>query len=69
MNEAGIPTAIQLKPDGSVEVRHVIGAVPAPEGLRGRLVRSGPSGEGLVVEDAAGKRIVLPFDAEFLGAL
>jgi hypothetical protein len=32
LSDAGIPTSITLKPDGSVSVRHVIGGVPLPPG-------------------------------------
>lgn len=67
MNEAGIPTAISLKSDGAVEVRHVIGAAPAPEGLR-EIGAVRPGRDGLAVEDVAGKRIILPFDVDFLGS-
>ncbi len=66
MSEAGIPTAIRLEPDGSVEVRHVIGAVPVPEGLR-EIGAVSTGRDSLVAKDVAGRRIVLPFDANFLG--
>ena len=37
MSELGIPTAIRLDPDGRVDVRHVIGAVPTPVRLGARF--------------------------------
>jgi hypothetical protein len=62
---AGIPTAIQLEPDGTVDVRHVIGAVPVDRTFGPvRDVRTETG--ALVVEDASGAVLRFPFDEAFL---
>ena len=65
MNAIGIPTSISLDPHGRVDVRHVIGAVPAPPGWT--RVRNIRQDDGvIVVRDAAGETLELPFDGSFL---
>jgi hypothetical protein len=65
MNAIGIPTSISLDPQGRVDVRHVIGAVPTTPGWgRVRKVRQGD--DVLIVTDAAGRTLELPFDTGFL---
>lgn len=67
LNVLGIPTAVHLDPNGRVDVRHVIGAVPVPRGFQ--QVCDVRQGDGVVVvEDAAGTTLTLPFDAGFLAA-
>jgi hypothetical protein len=67
LDALGIPTAIRLDPDGAVEVRHVIGAAPVPDGTQQiRDMRMG--GDALVVKDQAGTTFALPFDTHFLSA-
>jgi hypothetical protein len=65
LNEIGVPTAIRLDPQGNVEVRHIIGAVPTPEGW-GRVRDIRMEQDALLVEDASGTGISLPFDTRFL---
>ena len=56
MNAIGIPTSISLDPHGRVDVRHVIGAVPAPPGWT--RVRNIRQDDGvIVVRDAAGETL------------
>jgi hypothetical protein len=65
LSDLGIPTAIRLDPGGRVDVRHVIGAVPAPSGWA--AVRDVRAGDGIVtVTDASGTELRLPFDDRFL---
>lgn len=65
LTRLGVPTALHLHRDGSIEVRHVIGAVPVPAGFGPvRTLRS--EGDLLVVEGAE-TSLTLPFDAGFLG--
>ena len=65
LTDRGIPTAISLGPNGSVDVRHAIGAVPTPPGWA--TVADVQAGDGtLAVTDVAGNTLVLPFDHRFL---
>jgi hypothetical protein len=65
LSRIGLPTAIRLDPQGSVDVRHVIGAVPTPPGWA--AVRDVRTANGVItVTDAAGAELVLPFDHQFL---
>lgn len=60
----GIKTAIALKPTGSVDVRHVIGSVPIPDGCTEVLaLRSRP---GILEMECLAKTLELPFDDTFL---
>lgn len=65
LTRAGIATALALRPDGSAEVRNVIGAVPLPAG--------GSPIADLVAQDSDlaiacenGTRFTVPFDTAFL---
>ena len=65
LTREGIPTAIRLEPAGSVEVRHVIGAIPLPDGFG--PIASITTGEGvLTVANAVGRAVDLPYDDGFL---
>ena len=67
LTDIGIPTAIRLDPDGSVDVRHVIGAAPTPSNWT--TVRDVLAGDRiLTVTDAGGAVLALPFDDRFLSA-
>jgi hypothetical protein len=58
------PGALTLTPDGTAEVRHVIGAIDWPSAEP--VVSVSVETEGLVVAGEGGERRVLPFDAGFL---
>jgi hypothetical protein len=65
LSDLGVPTALRLDPDGRVDVRHVIGAVPTPSGWA--AVRDLRAGDGdVMVTDVAGAELRLPFDHRFL---
>jgi hypothetical protein len=65
LTEKGIPTAVKLDPNGRTEVRHVIGAIPAPAWLTD-VADVSLDGNSIVISTATGAAIVLPFDAAFL---
>ena len=65
MSDAGIPTAIRLDPAGTVDVRHVIGAAPPPEGF-GHVVDLECGSGKLRIVDGEGHVLTLPFNTEFL---
>lgn len=65
LDEAGVPTAIRLDPAGRVEVRHIIGALPIPEGWDA-AADIGTDGRMLVVTDRSGRTLSVPFDSGFL---
>jgi hypothetical protein len=65
LSRAGIPTALELDPAGSVSVRNVIGALPVPAGW-GAVVRVEARNGELTVDDAAGRRLAAPCDSAFL---
>lgn len=61
----GVPTAIALDPDGRIEIKHVIGAIPVPQSLT--EIADVALGDGsIVVAAASGETITLPFDSAFL---
>jgi hypothetical protein len=65
LSESGVPTTLALHPNGAVEVRHVIGGVPLPEGWR--EIASVEATDGtLTLVDASGARRDIPFDSAFL---
>jgi hypothetical protein len=64
--EAGVPTHFELHPDGRVELRHVIGAVPAPRGWR-MTAAVETVANALHIAGGDGESIHLPFDPLFLG--
>jgi hypothetical protein len=66
LTAAGIPTALQLVPNGEAAVRHVIGGVPLPDEWSA-VASIAPSGTGLSVAGDSGKAVDLPFDLAFLG--
>ena len=68
LSQSGIPTALELKRDGAVEVRHVIGGLALPDGWSEiAAVESGANGT-LTVSDVSGASQQLPFDPSFLAA-
>jgi hypothetical protein len=65
LSKLGVPTALDLDPDGEVDVRHVIGAAPLPAGF-GPVTSVTVADGALVVGDATGRTTRLPFDTTFL---
>lgn len=67
LSDSGVPTSLQLQPDGSVDVRHVIGGLPLPKGWSEVAAIEG-AGEAIRLRDIGGSAINVPFDAGFLAA-
>jgi hypothetical protein len=65
LSESGVPTALTLRPNGAVEVRHVIGGVPLPEGWS-EIASVEADGSTLSLADVSGARREIPFDSAFL---
>ncbi|WEX08749.1 hypothetical protein [Chelativorans sp. AA-79] len=65
LSRAGIPTALDLVPGGSVSVRNVIGGVALPEGWRS-VEAVEPTGTGLRLVSDAGNSVEIPCDTGFL---
>lgn len=64
LDQDGVPTALALDENGSVEVRHVIGAATHPGNERVDTVRAAPGVLNLTFRD--GTRLQLPYDDQFL---
>ena len=65
LSESGVPTALELRADGTAEVRHVVGALPLTAGWS--EVASVEVADGaLRVRDASGADYEAPYDPEFL---
>ena len=67
LSEAGIPTALELRPNGAAEVRHVIGGVPLPKGWNA-VAAVDVAGNRLTLTGDGGQSGAYPFDAAFLAA-
>jgi hypothetical protein len=67
LSRSGVPTSFVLKPEGTIEIRHVIGAMKPPQGWHSVGLLEAAHG-GLRVEGDDGKEAVLPYDAGFLKA-
>lgn len=65
LKASGVPTAFDLSPNGTVIVRHVIGALPAPPGWTG-VASVTASRDRLTIADASGETLGLAYDAGFL---
>lgn len=65
LSDSGVPTALDLEPDGSAEVRHVIGGVPAPEGWQ-EIRKIEAAGGGLHLTNGRGDSLALSYDPAFL---
>ncbi|MHC0054996.1 hypothetical protein [Actibacterium sp. D379-3] len=61
----GVATHLDLHPDRTHVIRHVIGVVPRPAGW-GRVVDIRQDGDRLLIEGDSGAPVVLPFEPEFL---
>ena len=65
LSRAGIPTSLTLNPEGEVEVRHIIGGAPLPQGWTSiRSLEPGPS--ALTLTSSTDATLDLPFDHAFL---
>ena len=65
LSDSGVPTSLQLRPNGTAEVRHVIGALPLPDGWTGIASITG-GGTSLTLTDETGETHEIPFAADFL---
>jgi hypothetical protein len=68
LSASGIPTALELKPGGVVEVRHVIGGLLLPDGWTEIASVESAANGALMVSDISGASQRLPFDTSFLAA-
>ncbi|MEQ9688595.1 MAG: hypothetical protein RLO48_02590 [Bauldia litoralis] len=66
LSEAGIPTAVELSPDGSVSLSHVVGGLPLRDGAT-EVFAVDVVDDTLRVTQNDGHAYVYPFDAAFLG--
>jgi hypothetical protein len=67
LSRSGVPTSFVLKPEGTIEIRHVIGAMKPPQGWHSVGLLEAAHG-GLRVEGDDGKEAILPYDDGFLKA-
>lgn len=65
LSESGVPTALELQPNSSAEVRHVIGGLPLPKGWS-EVGGIENDGNGLRLADVSGGTARIPFDSAFL---
>jgi hypothetical protein len=65
LSRSGVPTALELRPDGSAEVRHVIGGCPRPQGWS-EIAAVEAGSEALKLRDVSGAATTLPYDSRFL---
>ena len=65
LSQSGVPTVLELRPDGAVEVRHVVGGLPLPGGWS-EIAAVETTGNSLEVRDVSGASFAVPFDAGFL---
>ncbi len=66
LSQSGIPTVLHLAPSSTAEVRHVVGALPRPEGWTevGTLT---VEEDTLTLADVSGRSLNASYDAIFLG--
>jgi hypothetical protein len=67
LSDAGIPTALELKPNGAAEVCHVIGGVPLPKGWSA-VAGVDVAGDLVTLTGDGGQSAAYPFDPAFLAA-
>ncbi len=65
LSDSGVPTALDLDPDGTAEVRHVIGGLPLPGGWA-EIVSVETSGDSVTLQDVGGGSLSTSYDAAFL---
>jgi hypothetical protein len=63
--QSGVPTALELRPDGEAELRHVVGGLPLPDGWT-EIAAIEPAGGRLELTSAGGARASFPYDEAFL---
>jgi hypothetical protein len=65
LSESGVPTALELNPSGTAELRHVVGAIPLPHGWT--EIASVEAGDSVLhIGGGAGRKYDVPFDTGFL---
>ncbi len=65
LSQSGVPTSLQMQPDGRAAVRHVIGGLLLPKGWS-EIAAVDPGNESLMLRDVAGASVAIPFDGRFL---
>ena len=65
LSDSGVPTSLQLQPDGSVDVRHVIGGLPLPNGWS-EIAGVKSLGGSLHIQDVGGSAMSVQFEVDFL---
>jgi len=65
LSESGIPTSIRLTEGGTVDLRTVIGLLPAPSGWE-RVADVAAQTGALLIRNPAGESLRLPYDETFL---
>jgi hypothetical protein len=65
LSQSGVPTVLELRPDGTAEVRHVIGGLPLPDDFTG-VASVEADGNTLRLGSSSGASLSVPFDAAFL---
>ena len=65
LSDAGIPTSVTLKRDGSVALHHVIGGIPLPDGWDA-VAAVTPGSDSLNITGNDGEHVEYPFDRGFL---
>lgn len=65
LSDSGVPTALDLQPAGTAEVRHIVGSLPLPKGWQD--IAAVEPGKGVLrLRDYSGARLIAPFDSHFL---
>lgn len=65
LSNSGVPTVLALDPQGTAEVRHVIGALARPDGWT-EIAALKVEGDRIAVADVSGASLSAPYDAGFL---
>jgi hypothetical protein len=65
LSDSGVPTVLELDPDGTAEVRHVVGALSRPDRWT-EIASVQAEGDRLTLTDISGATLNVPFDARFL---
>ena len=65
LSQSGVPTSLTLQPGASIEVRHVIGGLPLPQGWS-ETAAVAPETDTLRLSDISGATAAIPYDPAFL---